>query len=429
MLRSRIRLSCLPLGLLVLGALSASASLVLAADVGDWPRWRGPNGDGICEEKGLLTQWPSDGPPLAFQSKGLGGGFSSVSIAGDRIFTMGEANGSSSIVCLNRKDGSVLWKSPFGRGEPNCTPTVDDDRVYGLSRDGVLACINTSDGRVLWQKNFVSDFGGSEPTWGYSESPLIDGNTLVCTPGSQQAHLIGLDKMTGRVLWQAALDSSLQLRGHGGAGYASPVISNGGGVKQYITLTGKGVVSVDAKSGKIIWIYDKISNGTANIPTPIVFKDYVLCSSGYDDGGTALLKLAKNRNTIGWQEVYYFPAKQTQNHHGGMILHNGHVYMGHGHNNGFPLCMNFMSGKDAWRPGRGPGQESAAIAFADGHLYFRYQNGVMALIEATPSAYKLKSKFKLAVVNRESWPHPVIAGGMLYIRDQDDLLVYDVRAK
>jgi outer membrane protein assembly factor BamB len=405
-----------------------SAPSVHGAD-GDWPRWRGINGDGMSSETGLLKQWPEGGPPIAWKSNGLGGGFSSLSIAGDRMFTMGVKDNKGYLYCLSRKDGKILWSTAFGSGEPNCTPTVDDDRVYALSRNGELACCSIKDGKILWQKSFTKEFGGSEPTWGYSESPLIDGDVLVCTPGSIESHLVGLNKTTGKVLWKAALDPKLELRGHGGAGYASPVFSHGGGVKQYITLTGKGVVSVDAKTGKIIWIYDKISNGTANIPTPIVFKDYILCSSGYGDGGTALLKLVKNKGKLAWQEVYYFAANETQNHHGGMILLDGFVYMGHGHNNGFPLCFNLMTGKDAWRPGRGPGRESAAIAYADGHIYFRYQDGTMALIEATPSEYRLKGSFELATHNRESWPHPVIAGGMMYIRDQDDLTVYDIRAK
>jgi outer membrane protein assembly factor BamB len=417
-------------GLLLIG-LSCSFShgnVIWAAD-GDWPRWRGINNDGMSAEKGLLKQWPEGGPPIAWKSKGLGGGFSSLAVVGDRMFTMGVMDGGSHLLCVSRKDGSILWNAKFGGGEPNCTPTVDGNRVYAVSRDGELACVNVADGKIVWQKSFKKEFGGSEPGWGYSESPLIDGDVLVCTPGSMEAHMVGLNKTTGAVLWKAALDSKLQLKGHGGAGYSSPVISNGGGLKQYVTLTGKGVVSVDAKSGKIVWIYDKISNGTANIPTPIVFKDYILCSSGYGDGGTALIKLVKRGKTVGWDEVYYFAANEMQNHHGGMILLDGFVYMGHGHNNGFPLCFNLMTGKDAWRPGRGPGRESAAVAYADGHLYFRYQDGTMALIQATPSEYRVKGQFELATHNRESWPHPVIAGGMMYIRDQDDLTVYDLRAK
>ncbi len=419
---SRIKL-CVLFGILGCSAISSSS---LLANDGDWPRWRGPDVDGLSKESNLLTEWPEGGPQLEWQVKGLGKGFSSLAIVGDDIYTLGDNDGGK-LHCLNRADGQLRWSASFGSGEPNGTPTVDGDYVYGIARNGELACVSRKDGSIVWQVSFQKDFGGSEPTWGYSESPLIDGDLLICSPGSQDAFVIALNKKNGKLVWKTPLGTDVQLRGHGGAGYSSPVVSNGGGRKQYITLTGKGVVGVDAKTGELLWVYDRISNGTANIPTPIVHKDYVLCSSGYDDGGTALIQLAKNGNKIGWKEVYYFPANKLQNHHGGMILRDGFVYMGHGHNNGFPVCFNLLTGKDSWRPGRGPGQESAAVAYADGHLYFRYQNGKMALIEATPKGYRLKGSFEIGVNNGPSWSHPVITGGRLYLRDHDDLLVYDVR--
>ena len=377
----------------------------------------------------MLDAWPKEGPPIAWQTKGLGSGFSSVAVAGNQVFSLGEADGQGFMICLDRQNGTEIWRAAFGKRQPNGTPTIDHDRVYGISRDGVLACVARDSGKIIWQVSFQDDFGGKEPTWGYSESPLVDGSEVIATPGSVEAHLIGLDKLTGDLRWEAALDPSAPRKGHGGAGYASPVISHAAGVKQYITLTGIGLVSINATTHKTAWIYDKISNGTANIPTPLVDGDYVLGSSGYGDGGTALLKISRDHDELNWKEIYYFSAKEKQNHHGGMILKDGHVFMGHGHNNGFPLCFDFLTGKDDWRPGRGPGRDSAAVAYADGHLYFRYQDATMALVSCTSKKYELKGQFPLAVHNRESWPHPVIAGGMLFIRDQDDLVVYDVRKK
>lgn len=395
----------------------------------DWPRWRGTQGDANSTEKGLLKSWPESGPPLAWQCKGLGSGFSSLAVVGDRIFSLGAKDGKSYLICLSRKDGSLIWQTPFGEGDPNCTPTVDGDRVYGLSRSGELACCRIQDGSIVWKKSFTADFGGGVPTWGYSESPLIDGDLLISSPGSNDAFVVAFNKLTGDVVWKTPLDSKQNLKGHGGAGYSSPVVCNAAGVKQYVTLTGKGVVAVNAKSGELLWIYDRISNGTANIPTPLIDGNMILCSSGYGDGGTALLQIVKDGGKLNPKEIYYFKSNELQNHHGGMILRNGFVFMGHGHNNGFPVCFNFKTGKEAWKPGRGPGRESAAVAYADGHLYFRYQDATMALIEANPTEYKLKGSFKIGVHNRESWSHPVVIGGMLYLRDQDDLLVYDVRAK
>lgn len=404
---------------------SASDPAEVEAQKGEWSRWRGPNGDNISQEKGLLTEWSKDGPPLAWRTRGLGRGYSSVAIQNGKLYTLGNKGGNR-LHCRNVEDGSEVWQATFGDGDPNCTPTCDGDQIYALSRNGVLACVNAADGKIVWSRDFVKDFGGSVPTWGYSESPLVDGDRIICTPGSNKALLAALNKATGETIWTTALEKDPG-KGHGGAGYSSVVISNGGGIKQYVTLTGKGVVGVDAKTGKLLWGYNNIANGTANIPTPIIKDDYVFCSSGYGDGGSALLKLSKQGTGIKADEVYYFPANKLQNHHGGMILLGKHIYMGHGHNNGFPVCVEMLTGKDAWRPGRGPGKESAAVAYADGHIYFRYQDGTIALIEATPKEYRLKGEFKMASHNDASWPQPVIAGGKLYLRDQDELLCYDIR--
>ena len=400
------------------------------AEKGDWSRWRGPNGDGISHETGLLTEWPEAGPPLVWKVKGLGNGFASISVAEGRIYSMGKKEGDTHIVCRKVEDGSELWSTEIGeRGnDPNCTPTVDGERVYGVSHDGTLACCETATGKLVWKKDFPKDFGGKMHSgWGYSESPLIDGDSLICTPGAPDAMLAALNKKTGEVLWKSKMPESTGNKGGDGAGYSSVVIGNCGGVKQYISLVGRGVISADAKTGQLLWGYNRVANGTANIPTPIVKGDYVFCSSGYGDGGTALLKISRSGKTFTADEVYWRSNNELQNHHGGMILIGNYVYMGHGHNNGLPVCVDIKTGQPTWGPSRGPGAESAAIAYADGHLYFRYQNGIMALIEANPKEYKVTGKFKIAVHNGNSWPHPVIAGGKLYLRDQDELVCYNIK--
>jgi outer membrane protein assembly factor BamB len=408
---------------------SADDPAVQEAQRGDWSRWRGPNGDGISQETGLLDGWPAGGPPLAWRTKGLGSGYGSVAVAGGKIYVMGDMRGRTWISARKVEDGSEAWQTEIGPGGgPNCTPTVAGDLVFGLSDSGDLACLKTEDGSLVWSKNYGRDFGvDGRPGWGFSESPLVDGDVLVCTPGNNEALLAALNKKTGEVIWKTKVTGDvLGNRGHDGAGYASIVISNAGGVKQYVTLVGKAVVGVEAKTGKLLWAYPDVANGTASIPTPIISGDHVFCSSGYG-AGSALIKLNKSGGEFSVQEVYFLEGDKMQNHHGGMIHKDGFIYCGHGHNEGFPLCIDGRTGKDAWRQGRGPGGGSAAVAYADGHLYFRYQDGTMALIEATPRQYKLKGKFKIASHNGESWPHPVIAGGKLYLRDQDELLVYDVR--
>lgn len=400
-----------------------------ALESGDWPSWRGPNRDNVCTETGLLPQWPKGGPPLQWRIDGvLGGGYSSVAIADGRIFTLGRRRGTTDLMALDVKDGRELWATKVGGGNPNSTPTVDGNLVFALGRDGDLICATADAGRLVWRKNFGRDFGGQMMSgWGYSESPLVDGERLVCTPGAQDAMIAALDKQSGRVLWTSTVPNNLGPRGRDGAGYSSIVISEGGGVRQYVQLTGRGVISVSARDGRFLWSYNRVANGTANIPTPIVSGDYVFCSSGYGTGA-ALLKLEQSGNGVEAREVYFLPGRDLQNHHGGMVLVGEHIYCGHGHNNGFPACLDLKSGRFAWGPLRGPGTGSAAVLYADGHLYFRYQDGVMALIEANPRTYVLTGSFKIASQNGESWPHPVIVDGRLYLRDQGSLLCYNIHA-
>ncbi len=396
----------------------------------DWPRWRGPHGDGISRETGLLKKWPEKGPKLLWQINNIGKGYSSITISGNRIFTMGFRKGKTHLICLNLKDGKRLWSVPAGKGKPNCSPTVDGDRVYGLDRYGLLTCLNVEDGSLIWNIDYKKEFGGKMMSgWGYSESPIIDGNHLICTPGAKDAVIVALDKITGKVVWKSSQPEDIGKNGNNGAGYSSIAISHAGGIKQYIQLTGKGLISVSAKDGQTLWTYNKIANNTANIPTPIIKGDFVFCSTGYRTGA-ALLKI--NTDGSGKQtaeEVYFLEAKVLQNHHGGMVLIGDYIYCGHGHNKGFPICVELATGKIAWRGGRGPGTGSAAILAADGHLYFRYENGVIALIEATPEKYNLKSHFSMATHHGRSWPHPVISNGKLYLRDQQSLLCYDISEK
>jgi outer membrane protein assembly factor BamB len=414
-------------------ALGACSALVSAAD---WPQWRGPNRDGISKETGLLSQWPESGPPLAWKATGLGGGFSSLAIAGGKIFTLGDRDGAQHLIALNGNDGKVLWTAKVGPvwedqyGGPRGTPTVDGDTVYAIGTEGDLVAVEAATGKERWRKSLERDLGGKVMSvWKWSESPTVDGDRLIVTPGMPDSLMVALDKKTGKEIWRAKA-SDLGPKGRDGAGYSAVVISNGGGVKQYVQLTGRGVVGVRASDGKFLWSYNRVANDVANIATPIIKGDYVFASTGYQTG-SALLKLAKAGDGVNAQEVYFLDGKTLQNHHGGLVLIGDHIYGGHGHNRGNPICVEMTTGKVVWG-GEGssvqaPGTGSAAVTAADGHLYFRYQNGKMALIEATPQGYKEKGTFAIPDVNRPSWAHPVVLNGKLYLREQDNLYVYNVR--
>ena len=398
----------------------------------DWPQWRGARQDGISADTGLLHAWPQGGPELLWKATGLGKGFSSVSLVGDRIFTMGDRDGGDFAICLNRADGKQMWSTrvgdewePNGYSGPRCTPTVDGDRVYVLGPHGDLVCLATKDGKVIWHRQLRDELGGAVPNWGYCESPLVHGDRVVCTPGGADAGLVALDKMTGKEIWRTVIPP-MGTNGMDSAAYSSIVIGNGAGVRQYVQLLGRGVVGADAKTGKFLWGYNRVANGTASIPTPIVVGDYVFCSSGYGTGA-ALLKLSRKAGGVEAHEEYFLEGREFQNHHGGMILLGDYIYAGHGHNAGAPTCLEWKTGKTVWRHNRRAGTGSAAVAYTDGDLYFRFQNGVMALVGATPDEYEEKGTFEIPGVEQPSWSHPVIVGGKLYLREQDALYCYDVK--
>ncbi len=422
--------------------LATFLSLVLPtipAVADDWPQWRGSKRNGISSEKGLLQSWPKGGPSLLWKASGLGTGVSSLAVAGERIFTMGDLLDSQYLFALDGASAipnypltrRYLWKTKVGPawvdryGGPRATPTVDGNRVYTLGTEGDLVCADTATGKVKWQKSLPRDFGGQMMSrWKFSESPLVDGDRIVVTPGGEEAALVALDKRSGAEIWRTAIPE-LGPNGKDGAGYSSIVVSEAGGIRQYVQLLGRGLVGVEASTGKFLWGYNRIANSSANITTPLVVGDYVFASTGYRTGST-LLRLIRVGDDIRAEEVYFIESATLQNHHGGLILYNGYVYTGTGHNRGHPICLELQSGKVIWGPVRNAGLDSAAVSYADGHLYFRYQNGLMVLVEATPEGYREKGAFMIPDVHDPSWSHPVISGGRLYLREQDNLFVYDV---
>lgn len=411
-------------------SLGLGCALALSLSAADWPQWRGPDRTGVSKETGLLKSWPKDGPPIAWKAKGCGNGFSSVAVADGVIYGSGAKGGKNVVWAKKEADGTDLWTTPFANegGDPNSTVVVSGGKIYALTTSGTLGCLDTK-GTVVWTKSFKKDFEGNMMSgWGYSETPLIDGDKLICTPGGDKAAVVALNKDKGDVIWKS------EIKGAGGAGYASPIKTTVGGVPMYITLLGKsgGVVAVHAVTGKLLWQYAKISNGTANIPTVVTRDDLVWCSTGYGDGGSALLKMkAEGKDKVAITEVKRYGSGELQNHHGGMILVGDHIYFGNAHNAGHPACVELKTGDIVYKETKGAagGGGSAAVVYADGMLYYRYDNGVVALIEAAPKdKMNLVSSFKEPERSgRECWAHPVIANGKLYLRDQDKLICYNIK--
>lgn len=399
---------------------------------GEWPQWRGPERNGLSSETGLNTDWETNPPRLLWTASGLGEGYASVAVSGGRIYTTGNLESGQGVTAIDARNGERIWSQPFTEGVPQhsytgsrCTPTVDGDKLYVVSSEGTIACLRTKDGAIVWRRHFKDDWKGRMMSgWGFAESPLVDGDRVIFTPGGKDAMLVALNKNTGEEIWRSAVPK-IGAKGNEGAGYGSIVISAGAGVKQYVQMIGRGVISVRAEDGKFLWGYNAVANGTANIPTPIVQGDFVFCSTGYHTGA-ALLKIAKEDDAVVAEEVYFLPATTFENHHGGMVLVGDHIYCGHKHNNGFPTCLEMKTGEVVWGGARGPGSGSAAVTYCDGHLIFRYQSGDVALIEASPEGMHLKGVFKADFVQSPSWAHPVVAGGCLYLREQDKLMCYDL---
>ncbi len=403
-----------------------------SAGIGDWPQWRGPARNGISPDTGLLKAWGANGPALAWKASGLGSGFSSLAVTGGKIITMGDRRDEQFVTALSQADGKQLWTSKIGAawhdefGGPRGTPTVDGDLLYAIGTEGDLVCLEAATGKERWRRSLPRDFGGKMMSqWKFSEPPLVDGDKVLFTPGGKNAGMVALNKKTGAEIWRSTVPD-LGSKGSDGAAYSGIVISEGAGVRQYVQLMGRGVVGIRASDGKFLWGYNRVANDVANIPTPVVRGDYVFTSTGYQTGA-ALLKLSKTSDGVKAEEVYFLDSRVFQNHHGGFVLIGDYIYAGHGHNRGFPICIEFMTGKVVWGGDiRNGGTGSAAVTFADGNLYFRYQNGTMKLIEATSAGYKEKGSFEIPGANL-SWSHPVVIGGKLYLREQDHLYVYNVK--
>jgi outer membrane protein assembly factor BamB len=396
-------------------------TLSLPALAGDWPQWRGPNRDESSTETGLLKQWSASGPKRVWLFENAGQGYSGFSVAAGKLFTLGTRDGKEILVALDANTGKELWAAAIGDilgngwGDgPRSSPTVDGDRVYALSGKGNLTCTQVADGKVLWTKS-MQDLGGKTPGWGYAESPLVDGKLVLVTPGGDKGTMAALDKMTGAPVWQSADITE-------GAQYSSIIPATINGKKQYVQLVMQTLFGVDAATGKLIWRSPWSAGRTAVIPTPIVKGDEVFISSGY---GAGCMKVKVN----GSEATVVFMNKDLENHHGGVILAGDYLY---GHSKDGWTCMAWADGSVKWKEPRALGK--GAIGHADGMFYcLEEKSGNVALIEASPTGWSEKGRFKLdpqSTIRSPKgaiWTHPVIANGKLYLRDQNLVYCYDVK--
>ncbi len=389
----------------------------------DWPQWRGPNRDGVSQETGLMDQWPETGPPLVWKADQIGTGYSSPAIVGGRVYLQTTRGSEEFAIALSEETGEQIWSSKIGSVGRNrgpqypgtrSTATVDGDHVYCLSSNGELVCLETGSGKPVWKVEFKKDFGGRVGSWAYSESVLVDGDKLICTPGGNSANLAALNKLTGDVIWKSSGADA------GGAEYSSIMVVGDGSEKQYVQFMQKGVVGVDANSGKVLWRYNRTA-GQANILTSIVMENKVF-TAGSRTGG-AVVELQRDADRVQANEMYFNSALKPSI--GGAVLVDGHLY---GAASGSLFCADFATGKIKWQD-RAVG--SASLCSADGKLYARdHRSGDLVMFAATADGYQELGRLKQPDRSRiQAWQHPVIAGGKLYLRDQNVLLCYDLSAR
>ncbi|MBL9173296.1 MAG: PQQ-like beta-propeller repeat protein [Verrucomicrobiales bacterium] len=412
-----------------LACVLALVAQVPALRATDSPQWRGPSRSGSSSESGLLAQWPQDGPKLSWRVTHCGSGYATPSVVGDRIFLLGnEGLENESVHALSASDGSKVWSVRLGKvGKPDqkpsfpgarSTPTVVGPVLYALGSDGDLACVETDSGTVRWRKNLRTEFAGRAGQWAYSESPLVDGNTVVVTPGGTNATMLALDAKSGDVLWKFASPDGDE------AGYSSAIVVEAAGGKQYVQLLQKGLAGVDAKSGKLLWKWNKsVSKYGANIPSPLLADGVVYAAAAGTGGGAVRLKAASD--AAPFEELYFESKLPTAI--GGTVQVGPYLY---GTTAQSLLCFEAATGKLKWED-RSIG--AASLYHAGGLLFLRGENGAVALVEPSPDGYREKGRFTppeapaKSSPMEKSWAYPVVANGKLYLRDHGTLWCYAVR--
>jgi outer membrane protein assembly factor BamB len=407
--------------------LAAAVALPFAnVSAGDWPQWRGPNRDDNSTETGLLKTWPKDGPKVVWMNKDAGLGYSGYSIVGDTLYTMGSRDAVEFVIAVNVKNGKEKWSAEAGPlltngwGDgPRSTPTVSGDRVYAMSGKGHLTCLNAADGKQIW-KATMEEIGGKVPGWGYTESVLVDGDLVICTPGGAQGAIAAFDKNTGKKVWQSADWTDP-------AQYSSIIAADHNGARQLIQLTMQSVGAVNAKDGSLLWKVP-FPGKTAVIPTPIFHDGHVFVAAGYGVGAK-LIKIGEGNKA---EDLNPEPNPNMINHHGGVVLVNGNLY-GYSDKGGW-TCLDFKTGTVKWQ--ENAALKKGAIHYADGKLYLLEENtGTVALIDASPDGWKEHSRFTLTPQTTQRnpkgkvWTHPVVANGKLFLRDQELLFCFDVSGK
>jgi outer membrane protein assembly factor BamB len=392
-----------------------------SAGLADWPQWRGPSRDGLSPEAGLLTTWPAGGPRVVWK-RPIGRGFSSVAVAGGRLYTMDEeaAPRREAVVCLDAATGKEIWRfrypnhydERFGPG-PRSTPAVDGNRVYAVGPTGIFHCLRADTGEKLWRHDLLQEFHGRPSQYGVSFSPLVEGDLVYTTPGGPDGNSVAaFNKYTGALAWKA-LDDPI--------GYSSPVAVSAAGARQILVFTNSALVSLSPKEGKLNWRYPWETDGGFNIATPLAFGNYVFISSAYGKGCALLEVTAQADGSLRAARVYEH--NRMRNHFASSVRWGEHIY---GFDRMDLVCMSVRTGDIVWRENGARSFRKGSLLIAAGHLIVLGEDGTLVLAEATPAGYVPRASFQVAP--NKFWTVPALAGRKLYIRNESQIVCLDVGA-
>jgi outer membrane protein assembly factor BamB len=400
--------------------LCVTLMLCLPAAAADWPQWLGPSRDGISTETGLLKTWPEGGPPLLWQCNGIGAGYSSASVSGGTIYATGILDDGFGYLFAISLDGSVKWQQRYGK-EPDgggyhgsrTTPTIDEGRVFLMSGAGEVVACDAASGKQLWKVDTVAKFGAKQLRWDITESLLVDGPRLICTPGGKEAAVVALDKKTGATVWTSNAPDDA-------SGYCSPILLEREGRRVLVTMTARWAIGLDADQGKLLWQHPFPNKYGVNAVTPVVEGNllFITASSSYDSQGV-MLELSPDGSSV--TQLWQNP--QVGSKHHGVILKDGYLYaVGDGRHRKLH-CLEARSGKLLWQS---PSLGRATTMYADGMLYIYSEKGSLTLAEASSSGYKASGQLEVTAGSGEHWAYPIIANGRLYVRHGEVLLAYRI---
>jgi outer membrane protein assembly factor BamB len=398
-------------------------STLITAQNKDWPSFHGADRTNKSTETGLLKTWPANGPALLWTITDLGEGYSSVSSGDGLLYIAGKDMNQTNLFCFDLS-GKLVWKKANGKAwtttlswasaynGARSTPTYDKGVVYHLGEAGRLTAYEAKTGKEIWTKELAKEFEAEIPEYGYSESVLIDGNKLFVKPAGKKGYQVCLDKRTGETVWT---NSSIS----GTIGYNSSVIDEYGGYRQLVSASSDCFYGIDTNTGKLLWKIDFVNQRELNLTDAVCFNEYVFLTSGYGKG-SMLVRLSKSSAGMNAEKVWQ--SELMDNHHGGVILHNGYVY-GSGSNARGWFCLDFLTGKQIWKT-----EGKGSLTYADGMLYLLDERGTMRLVKATPEKYEKTGEFKVPRGGESMfWAHPVVCGNRLYIRHGDKLFAYDIK--